>query len=174
MHGRPFLVAVIVGLAGVALLGVGFASWKRDRNRLHWPTVPASLISATLVKTTKAEVRRALHSPSRTARAETRLVDVWAVDVDYRYSVDGREFRGSHATSSPVFEEIDPSQDAPGAELQALAREVKQLTPGAAHVNPRNPTESYLLFRPGLVTSALIWGFVLTAVAVSTAVATRR
>lgn len=150
MADKIMFLGLFILFGGAVSLAFGFAAQRRESAMRKWPTVPGTVVSSEIVRTVDARLRPPVYSRPAPTKPTYRVQDVWALDVSYRYVVNGTEQGGYRATSSRLVEKIGNGDAGPGEALRALQA---RLPAGAAvpvHYDPANPAESYLFYRDGM------------------------
>ncbi len=148
MTDKILPLASIIAFGGAVSLAFGYAAHRREVAMKGWPTVQGMVVSSKIVQTLDARLRTPAYSRLAPSKPSYNISDVWAVDVEYKYTVNGTEYGGYRATSSRVVQKIDKKDGSqPGAELCALQSRFHAGSAAQVHYDPANPGESYLDYR---------------------------
>jgi len=130
---------------GVVSILLGYSVQGHDQVLENWPSVLGMVASCSIVKTTQARLRvPATHggaSPEPTYREDP----VWAISVEYHYSVGGKPYTGREATSALLVENIRGNGSAPSSRMQSLAAQFPPGSQAEVHYDPADPGRSYLV-----------------------------
>jgi hypothetical protein len=146
MGPKVMLIALVVFFGGVVSIAFGYAAHRRDLALRRWPTAIGRIVSCKIIQTTDARLRAPAHSAAPRPEPDYKFIDVWAMDVEYRYTVDGVERTGYRATSSRLVENMRKDNPEPGVQLKTLQAQFPAESPVRVHYDPANPTESYLAY----------------------------
>jgi hypothetical protein len=174
MGDKLLQLAFVIAVGGAGALAFGYAAYRRDMVLKQWPSTSATMVFSKIVRTTQARLRSHARDRQRATEPDYKIVDVWALDVQYQYVVNGRDLTGYRATANLLVEGIRKQDTGPGERLRALSA---QLPPGAVvpvHYDPGDPSESYLLYidSPGRAT-LFRTGAVLAAIGLAVALGSR-
>ena len=73
-------------------------------------------------------------------------VDVWALDIDYAYTVNGEPYTGYSATSIDHVSIVRPGESSPSEDIVDLGNKLTAGETLSVHYNPNRPDESYLIY----------------------------
>jgi hypothetical protein len=145
MREIPLTFAVVVGAIGLILIISSALQSRHAQATTHWPSVPGKVL--------RAEIR-----PVEAFREKKQKVLLYAADVAYRYTVDGKEHIAG--TIRPDLQSQPTTAEAERLiELYPVGKNV------AVYYNPANPADAVL--EPGRnpqTISLLVCGIALTIV----------
>lgn len=146
MSGKLFLLGLLILAGGIVTVLIGNSVRKHDQLLKSWPTVQGRILSSSIVRTSRARVRMG-PTLGGGSPEPTYIVDpVWALAVDFRYSVNGVEYIGHNPTSSLLVEKIQSAGTAASREMHSIAEHLPAGSDVAVHYNPRNPGQGYVTF----------------------------
>ena len=160
MGDKFLMLGLLIVAGGLVSVGFGYAAHRRDLALQNWPTVPGTIVSCKIVQATEGRLRAPAHSAAPRPEADYQFSQVWTLEVEYRYTVQGVARTGHRATSGHWVEPVLPGNPEPGPRLQGLRAQWVEGAAVAVHYDPAQPAESYLahvespgkdsLFRTGL------------------------
>lgn len=165
MGGKVLVLGLLMVGGGIVSIALGYSVQRRDQVLKSWPSAPGTIVSSSIIRTTQARLRvpatRGGASPDPTYRRDL----VWALAVQYQYSVGGKVYIGYDATSSLLVENIHSTGNPPSPRMQSLATQLVAGSHTAVHYNPDAPEQSYLAYidAPGKARSFRIGGFCVVA-----------
>ena len=142
---KLYLLGLVIAIGGAASLAFGYVQHQRDAMLGRWPAVTGRIVSSQIVRTTQARLRTPARDALPPSKPEYQMAAVWALDVEYHYTVNGRDHTGYRATSNLVVQDIRREGDGPGERLRALAARLPAGASVPVHYDPADPRESYLL-----------------------------
>src|SRR5579863_4281619 len=89
MSDKLLLLGFFIAIGGAASLAFGYAAHRRDLALKRWPTTTGTLVSSEIIRTTQARLRTPAHDRLPRPEPDYKVVDVWALDVAYLYTVEG-------------------------------------------------------------------------------------
>jgi hypothetical protein len=142
------IFGLLVAAGGVISLALGFAEQKKDLELSRWPAVAGQMEYCKIVESKNTRMRSS--SQLSTARSDANLetVNVWTLEADYHYEINGKKYNGYRATSSSLAEQIDGSKSEPSKRLKSIMAQLKEGASVEVHHDPANPQESYVIYVP--------------------------
>ena len=140
------ILGLLMVSGGAVSIALGYSVQRRDQVLKNWPSVPGTVVSCSIVKTTQARLRvpatRGGASPEPTYRQDP----VWAIVVEYHYSVDGKMHTGHEATSALLLENVRGNESAPSDRMRSLAARISPEAHADVHYDSVDPHQSYLIY----------------------------
>jgi hypothetical protein len=146
MAGKLTLLGILVICGGLISLALGYMTHRQDAVLRKWPVVRGQVLSAQIVKTTQARLVLPARSTGSAPDPTYRKDLVWALAVEYQYTVEEKMFTGYRSTSSLLVEDIRMGILEPSEKLRALCSQILVEKERPVHYDPINPRESYLLY----------------------------
>jgi len=147
MDDKIMVLGCFVAFGGAVSLAFGLAAQRRESAMMKWPTVPGAILSSKIIQTVDARLRPPVYSRPAPTKPSYKLQEVWALDAEYQYDVNGVKLRGSRATSCRFVQEIGKGCSGPGEALQSLLSQIPAGSKVRVHYDPANPSESYLIYQ---------------------------
>ena len=146
MADKLFIIGIFIGVGGLASLGFGYATDQRDKILKQWPSTDGTILTSEIVRTTQALARSPAHSVTAPTDPGYRYVNVWALDVEYRYRVNGQQYTGKRATANLIVERIWKEDQAPSPDIRRLQAQMPVSANLPVHYDSSNPRDSYVIY----------------------------
>lgn len=143
---RGAALGILIAVGGICAIVAAFIEAKDDAQKKNWPATAGKIITAQVGKI----ARKRIYIPARRSdplpEPMWQTDVVWAIDVEYEYSIDGQTFSGTRATSATIYDSLDQNPTGPSEKLLALASKLVPNSRTSVHYNTLKPEESYLIF----------------------------
>jgi len=146
MAGKVLLLGLLIVLGGIMSVAIGISARSSDQLLKKWPTVRGTILSSSIIRTTRARLRVGATRGGASPDPSYAVDPVWALAVDFRYTVGGAEYIGHDATSSLMVERIQSLDSSASPQMQSIAARLTAGLETAVHYNPGNPKQAYLTY----------------------------
>jgi hypothetical protein len=145
MGEKLVFLGLFIVFGGALAAAFSFSAYRSDLALKGWPAVQGTLLSSKLAQTTEARRRQPNRNGAPQPALDVDLVPVWAMDVEYGYTVDAVGYQGTRATSRHWVEDLS-THPAPSPQLQGLAAALNTGAATLIHYDPANPAQSYIKY----------------------------
>lgn len=135
----------LIVAGGICAVTVLVTLWRRYQ-RERWPTVPAALEYARIVRRERTSIRLDTSNPSSAPWTPKRMV--WDADVAYTYTLGDRTYRATTLAYGFVGETIVSPEQTASSWLETCIARLQGPLALAAHYDPGSPSTSFLVQRP--------------------------